>query len=109
MSYGQRNPRTCIACGTHALTDTRVCTLALALPPVGNYRSDMQIAAVTTNARLTVTLLTDRYTVSGDCMYACACARTSVYGKQDTCAYADHHRRPRENRVELAEFTDRTM
>lgn len=41
---------------------------------VGNYRSDMQIAAVTTNARLTVTLLTDRYTMSGEC--ACASVRT---------------------------------
>lgn len=66
---------------------------ALALPPVGNYRSDMQIAAVTTNARLTVTLLTDRYTVSGErCARPCAedgCTRT----------HADHRRRSRENRV----------
>jgi len=38
----------------------------------------MQIAAVTTNAWLTVTLLTDRYTVSSrERVYACACARTS--------------------------------
>lgn len=36
------------------------------LPPAsdGNYRSDMQIATVTANAWLTVTLLTDRYTMS---------------------------------------------
>jgi len=57
-------------------THGRSRTLALALPPVGNYRSDMQIAAVTTNAWLTVTLLTDRYTVSSrERVYACACER----------------------------------
>lgn len=100
---GQRNPR------AGALTHGRSRTLTLALPPVGNYRSDMQIAAVTTNARLTVTLLTDRYTVSGERVHACACAATFVYRRQDTRAHADHHRRSRENHVEPAEFTGRTM
>lgn len=72
---GQRIPRACIkpAYGhTHSWT---LRTLALALSPVGNSRSDMQIATVTTNARLTVTLLTDRYTESGERVHACASER----------------------------------
>jgi len=63
----------------------------------------MQIAAVTTNAWLTVTLLTDRYTVSNrERVDACACARTSRH--RIHVRVLDRHGRSRENRVELAEF-----
>lgn len=72
---------------------------ARALPPVGNCRSDMQIAAVTTNARLTVTLLTDRYTEN---VRARGCVRAThsrgEYGKRD--GYARRSRDVREKFLE---------